>query len=672
MTGTDKDPPFVNRLASSASPYLRAHAGQPIAWQPWDEAARALARRLDRPILLSAGYAACHWCHVMARESFSDPRIAELVNEHFVPIKLDREEHPQIDHFHQLALAHLGVAGGWPLTMFLLPDGRPFAGGTYFPPHARDGMPGFAAVLSRIADVWENARERAREAARRLVRAIERHRVRPPVPATRSADADDRIVEAVRRLLAEADREHGGLGHAPKFPQIPVLRLLWRMRRLPGVGETAAAVVPQTCRAMVAGGIHDHLGGGFCRYAVDRAWRVPHFEKMLFDNAEILSLLAEIARMRPEPWIVRTAERLVDWLMREMRVDDIGFAAALDADSEGGEGRFHLWEIDELKEVLGEEFSFFARFHELPPAGHLDGRIVLNRLPMPAWRTSAEDEKRLSRLHARLFRRRERRPRPMRDDKIVAAWNGLTVAALVDAGRILGRGDWISCAAQVFDALLEHLRDEKGRLHRHLFADRRGPSAGLEDHAALARAALALHLANGDDRLIATAAGLAEDAHRLFHDSDSGLYRLGERAGLPFAPLAVTDGPTPSGAALLLEVFDTLALLDDEGRWSARAARLAEALSAFVATHHPAAVAGALCALERHRRIRHLALVGLDPSENPAMRALRDAALKHLPVGAVLSRHPGGRAHAVWCVGATCGPPMRTADELIRTLREET
>ncbi|RMF14855.1 MAG: thioredoxin domain-containing protein [Alphaproteobacteria bacterium] len=666
---------LVNRLGSSRSPYLRAHADQPIAWQPWDGASRELARRRDRPILLSAGYAACHWCHVMARESFCDPTIAALVNAHFVPIKLDREEFPQVDAFYQLALAFLGVAGGWPLTMFLLPDGRPFAGGTYFPPDPRGGLPGFAQVLARLSDVWRNERERAEEAAAALMAAIESRRpaVNSRSGSGREGAADGRLEEAARRLLQDVDRQEGGLGRAPKFPQIPAVRLLWRARRLSGIGEAAGDAAETAIRAMVIGGIHDHLGGGFARYAVDRAWRVPHFEKMLYDNAEILALLAEMAQSRPALWIARVAADLVGWAMREMRVDGIGFAAALDADSEGREGAFYLWSRDELEAVLGRDFAFFARFHELPPDGHLEGRIVLNRRPLAPWRTDAEDEARLAELHERLHRRREARVRPARDDKVIAAWNGLMFAALADAGRVFHRREWIDFAQSAFDALMNVLDDGRGGIVRHVFHGQQGPAAGLEDHAALARAALALHLATGERHFVDIAAGLAQEAHRRFHDRESGLYRLGEEEGLPFAPLAESDGPTPAGTALLLEVFDALALLEEAGPWTAYAESLAQALGRIAAVRHPAAVAGAIAALDRHRRPLHLTIIGPEPADDPTMSEWLEAASSHLPPGAVLVRRQGAPpARAILCIGTICGPPMVKADELIQALKEET
>ncbi|RMF66868.1 MAG: thioredoxin domain-containing protein, partial [Alphaproteobacteria bacterium] len=383
----------ANRLARARSPYLLAHAEQPVAWQLWEEETFALARRLDRPILLSSGYAACHWCHVMARESFSDPDIAAAINAAFVPVKLDREEHPDVDHFYMTALQVMGVPGGWPMTVFLTPDGRPFAGGTYFPPVPRGGMPGFATVLAHVSRAWAERRAVVEETAQRIFDATARLLARPlpadPMPA---ADPSALLARAAERLLTLVDPVHGGFGSAPKFPQAPALALLWRARRDPARGGAARHAVRQALAAIVAGGIHDQIGGGFHRYTVDAAWQVPHFEKMLYDNAELLLLLADVARVEEAAWLAETAEALITWLQREMAVEGGGFAAALDAETAGEEGGSYLWARDELAAALGRDLDLFRRIFLVPEEGHVDGRIVIVRRHTPLDEAWAREE----------------------------------------------------------------------------------------------------------------------------------------------------------------------------------------------------------------------------------------------------------------------------------------
>ncbi len=654
------DQPILrNRLDTSLSPYLLAHADQPVAWQPWDEEAFARARRLQRPILLSSGYAACHWCHVMARESFSDPEIATQINAAFLPIKLDREEHPEIDHYYMTALQVMGVPGGWPMTVFLLPDGRPFAGGTYFPPAPRQGMPGFPAVLARIAALWESDRTRVTEIARRVTEATARLIAEPdrarPAPAGASATSP----KVGETLLGLIDPVHGGFGAAPKFPQVPALRLLWDMRHAPCVGENAQRAVTAALAAMVAGGIHDHIGGGFHRYTVDAAWQIPHFEKMLYDNAEILLLLAAVHSATPAAWLAETADTLVAWVESEMRLADGGFASALDAESEGREGAFYLWSKEELKAALGPDFAIFADVFALPEGGHLDGSIVLNRRRPDESDCWEEESRRLRPVRARLARIRMARTRPARDDKAVAAWNGRMITALVAAGAVFGRPDWIACAEEQLVRLLALLRRADGGLARHVFRGEAGPEAGLADYAALAEACLALHAARLAPKWLELACELADLAHACFHDPGTGLYRLGPAKGLPQAPVLPDDGPAPAGTALLLDVFSRLARLLPTEAWSMRADALAAALGSAIAARHPMSAAGCLLALRRHERAAHVTLSGPPPVRDPAMAALHEAALGWMESGLVLSLEENNPpARAMLCLGRRCQPPV--------------
>ncbi len=660
------DPPILrNRLAATRSPYLLAHADQPVAWQPWDEKAFALARRLERPILLSSGYAACHWCHVMARESFSDPEIAARINVAFLPIKLDREEHPEIDHYYMTALQVMGVPGGWPMTVFLLPDGRPFAGGTYFPPVPRHGMPGLPAVLTRIAELWDADRVRVMEIARRVTEATARLLAEPGAACPAPTRASPASSQAGKRLLDLVDPVHGGFGAAPKFPQVPALRLLWDMRHDPSLGKTARQAVTTALAAMVAGGIHDHIGGGFHRYAVDAAWQVPHFEKMLTDNAEILLLLAAVHRTAPAGWLAGTADRLVVWIESEMRLAEGGFASARDAESAEREGAFYLWSKEELEAALGADLAAFAEAFALPEGGHLDGLIVLNRRRRPDGSDWEEEDRRLRPVLDRLARLRAGRAHPARDDKAVAAWNGRMITALVTAGAVFGRADWIARAHDQLARLLARLRRADGSLARHAFRGEAGPEATLADYAALAEACLALHAARLAPKWLESAGELADMAHERFHDPATGLYRLGPAHGLPRAPVMPDDGPAPSGAALLLDVFSRLARLLPAGPWSERADALAAALAPAIAERHPLSVAGCLLALRRHERAAHVTLSGPSPACDPGMAALHEAALGRMESGLALSHEETGPpARATLCLGRRCLPPVTEPEAL--------
>ncbi|HFD16517.1 MAG TPA: thioredoxin domain-containing protein, partial [Rhodospirillales bacterium] len=408
---------MANALADATSPYLLQHKDNPVAWRPWGPEALAEARRLDRPILLSVGYAACHWCHVMAHESFEDPATAELVNRHFVPIKVDREERPDVDALYQQALALLGQPGGWPLTMFLTPEGEAFWGGTYFPPEPRFGRPGFRQVLARIAELWAGDRDRLfanRDAIREALGRLNR-------PERGALDPDARAA-AARRLASLFDPAHGGLGGPPKFPQAPVLAFLWRMARHHALPELEQPVL-HTLRRICQGGIYDHLGGGFARYAVDERWLVPHFEKMLYDNGQLLELLAEAHAATGDPLFATRIAETVGWLEREMLTEG-GFAASLDADSEGEEGRYYLWTPEEIEAVLGpDDAARFGAVYGVAPEGNFEGRTVLARLGEQGLRPPAEEAE-LAALRARLLEARHRRVPPARDDKVLADWNG--------------------------------------------------------------------------------------------------------------------------------------------------------------------------------------------------------------------------------------------------------
>ncbi|WP_363318295.1 thioredoxin domain-containing protein [Acidocella sp.] len=550
-----------NRLAETTSPYLLQHKDNPVHWQPWGDEAFAEAQRLDRPVLLSIGYAACHWCHVMAHESFESPDIAALMNSHFVSIKLDREERPDIDHVYMTALHAMGEQGGWPLTMALTPAGQPFWGGTYFPPTPRFGRPSFAQVLRALANAWAEDRSRLLHAATSVSRVLAAQGAADPGPGPTPA-----LLARARGLyLRGQDWDQGGLGRAPKFPNAPVYRFLWQEGFRSGDSEALRAT-HLLLERMSQGGIFDHLGGGYARYATDAAWLIPHFEKMLYDNAQILDLLALAFAHDPKPLYAARARETVVWLQREMAHEG-AFAAALDADSDGEEGKFYVWTRQEIAGLLGAATERFAAHYPLPPEGNWEHKIILERItPL-----GAEDE--LSPLRAKLFAHRARRVRPGRDDKLLTDWNALTIAALVRAGLVFAEPAWLMLATTLFDALRARLTAPDGTLS-HAWAGGRLSAPGLlEDYAALLRAALALHEATGAPRHLAEARELFTQLEARFADGTGAYFMSPPGESLTPRLRNPADGPTPSGLGLTAECLARLYHLtgDDTYRQKAEA-----------------------------------------------------------------------------------------------------
>ncbi|MFP6743250.1 MAG: thioredoxin domain-containing protein, partial [Alphaproteobacteria bacterium] len=482
-----------NRLGQETSPYLLQHRDNPVHWQPWDEAALAQAARDNKPILLSIGYAACHWCHVMAHESFEHPEIAALMNQLFVTIKVDREERPDLDAIYQSALGMLGEHGGWPLTMFLTPKGEPFWGGTYFPPAPRFGRPGFSDVLRSIHDIYHREPEKVTQNCQALATALESVANRPGGGEITLADSD----QVAQRLLSEVDPGHGGLGKAPKFPQTMALELLWRAWRRGGSDELRGAVL-LTADRMCQGGIYDHLGGGFARYAVDERWLVPHFEKMLYDNAQLLELLTQLWQETRSPLFKRRAAETADWVLRDMMAPDGGFASAFDADSEGVEGKFYVWTVEEIDQLLGSDAAAFKAAYDVRPDGNWEGNTILNRSHLKPMilddnSSSADDDDDLGPMRARLLEVRGGRVPPLRDDKVLADWNGLMISALAQAGAVFEHDDWITAAAEAFAFVRDRMGLDDDRLGHAYRADKLGTAAFIDDYASMARAALTLY-----------------------------------------------------------------------------------------------------------------------------------------------------------------------------------
>ncbi|HET7827022.1 MAG TPA: thioredoxin domain-containing protein [Anaeromyxobacter sp.] len=565
----DGKPRFTNRLALERSPYLLQHAHNPVDWWPWGDEAFAEARRAGKPVFLSVGYATCHWCHVMERESFEDEDIARVLNERFVPIKVDREERPDVDAIYMTAVQLLTGGGGWPMSVWLTPDKEPFFAGTYFPPRdgARGMQRGFLGILEEIAQVYANDPERVRGATGSLVEALRTALGSAGAPAETAPGAQPirEAVEAVRRTF---DPVHGGLRRAPKFPSnLPVRLLLRAHRRTRDPEPLRMATV--TLEKMAAGGIHDQLGGGFHRYSTDAEWLVPHFEKMLYDNALLAVAYAEAWQVTGRPDFARVARQTLDYLVREMTSPEGGLYSATDADSEGVEGRFFVWEERELRALLGKDFERFARFHGVTSEGNFEGRNILF-VPRPD-----EDEwEALAGARARLYEARARRVRPLRDEKVLAGWNGLAISALAFGGRALAEPRWVAAAGRAAEFVLERMV-KGGRLQRSWLGGDAGVPAFLEDHAFLAQGLLDLYEATFDARWLEAALDVSGRLEALFGDPRGGAWftTAEDHERLLARERPTHDGAEPSGASVALLNALRLSAFTTDDRWRAIADR---------------------------------------------------------------------------------------------------
>jgi hypothetical protein len=665
-----------NRLGEATSPYLIQHRDNPVHWQPWDETALAAARQEDKPILLSIGYAACHWCHVMAHESFEDPAIAARMNEHFVNIKVDREERPDLDQIYQHALALLGQHGGWPLTMFLTPAGEPFWGGTYFPPESRYGRPGLPEVLETVSRIWSDERHKVTSNTTALKEALAR--LAQPEAGAPVGPAFRR--QAARRLVQAFDTIHGGLGGAPKFPQAPILDLLWREALASG-DEGMRHAVLHTLTNICQGGIYDHLGGGFARYAVDALWLVPHFEKMLYDNAQLLALLTEAWAGTRNPLFASRAAETIGWLEREMLVEG-AFASSLDADSEGEEGKYYVWDAAEIDRLLGDDAAAFRLAYGVTDSGNWEGRTVLNRLHQPGL-LAPDEETRLRASADRLLAARSERVPPGRDDKVLADWNGLMIAALAGASAVFDRPDWLERARRAFAFVTTQMMTDD-RLAHSWRAGRMLDLAFLEDYANMASAALALFERTAERGYLHHAERwtLRLDADYLDR-ANGGYFQVPEDAtDVLVRAKNAQDGPTPAGNGTLLAVLARLHLLTGERRYQERAEQLLAAFSGEAA-RNPAVHAALLSGTFLLDQPIQIVVIGA-PAD-PACQALRRVALTApLPAAVILTLPPGealpaghpaagkaqidGRATAYVCPGQTCRLPVTDPDELASAL----
>jgi uncharacterized protein YyaL (SSP411 family) len=603
-----------NRLAQETSPYLLQHKDNPVEWFAWGDEALAHARETQRPILVSIGYSACHWCHVMERESFEDADTAAYMNDHFVCIKVDREERPDVDALYMEAVQGMTGHGGWPLTAFLDPDGVPFYGGTYFPPESRMGMPSFRQVMEAVAEAWDTRREEIRAAAprtRQQLGAVGR------IEPSKDPLGEDILTGAVKRLREAADMRNGGFGGAPKFPPASALELLLAR------GVTDAVEV--TLDAMAGGGIYDHAGGGFARYSVDDVWLVPHFEKMLYDNALLARAYLHGWQVLGHERYRRVCEETLQWALREMRGPEGGFQSALDADSEGEEGRFYVWTPEEVREALdaadlGERAEAAITHLGVTEAGNFEGRNILHLPGGPA----AEPPQGFDEIRRALYTYRSRRPWPGRDDKRLTAWNALMISALAEAGAVLPCRDYLDAAVACAEFVQRDLRDERGRLLRSYKDGEARIDAYLEDHAYLVEALLTLYEATFDGRWFDAARETADRMIERFGDADRGGFfttaQDGER--LIARRKDIDDHPIPSGNSSAAYGLLRLAALTGEHEYERHAVGVLRLLHQ-AAVRQPQALAHLLQALSFHiSPVREVALVA--PSGNGAPEALAD------------------------------------------------
>jgi uncharacterized protein len=552
-----------NRLADEASLYLRQHADNPVDWWPWGDDALADARERDVPVLLSVGYSSCHWCHVMAHESFEDSATADVMNAGFTCVKVDREELPDVDALYMQATLAMTGHGGWPMTVFLTPAGEPFWAGTYFPPMPRHGMPSFTQVLEGVAEAWRERRDQVMRQADALAQGI---RDQGAVVAAGPPPGADQVAAAVTTLTGLYDESHGGFGGAPKFPPSVVMDTLLRRARAGSAdGAAALAMTVGTLDAMAAGGVFDQVGGGFHRYAVDDIWLVPHFEKMLYDNALLLRDYAQAQQVTGDERHGAVADRIAGYLLREMRVEGGGFAAAQDADSPGGEGAFFTWTPDEIREVLDADAAtaVIERFG-VDDQGNFEGRTIL--------RVVGPDSPLIAPALEALYDARRERPAPARDDKVIASWNGLVIGGLAEAGTALARPDWVAAAAGAADMVLGEMVVE-GRLMRVHAAGRARHLGALDDHADMADGLLALYAADFDPRWLQAARGLADAMLELFADPEGGgFFMAGSDAPALIARTRdLEDHPAPAGNSQAAWVMARLHLLTGDARYAAAA-----------------------------------------------------------------------------------------------------
>jgi uncharacterized protein YyaL (SSP411 family) len=666
-----------NQLGGETSPYLLQHKDNPVHWRPWGPKALAEAKATGKPILLSVGYAACHWCHVMAHESFEDEGTAKVMNDLFVNIKVDREERPDVDAIYMGALRQLGEQGGWPLTMFLTPDGEPFWGGTYFPREEKYGRPSFVRVLNEVARIYREEHDKVRQNADVLKERLKPSRPEGAPGLPREVD----LSNLARRSLGAVDPMHGGLRGAPKFPQTQFFEFLWRAGLRYGLPNPLDAVT-LTLTHICQGGIYDHLGGGFSRYSTDERWLVPHFEKMLYDNAVLVELMTQVWRETKTPLYAERIEETIGWLLREMVSDGGGFAASLDADSEGKEGKYYVWSLDEIKDVLGvDRAKLFAEIYDVTREGNFEGHAILNRLKTIEPR-DAETEAHLAGMRAMLLEHRARRIRPGFDDKVLADWNGLMIAALASAADAFGKPGWLEAAKRAFDFVSTEMISEGRLFHAYRAAEVKAP-ATANDYADMIRAALALANVIGKRDYIERARDWTEVLDRHYWAEELGAYYLvaDDTTDLIVRPLMGNDDSTPNANGVMIANLMALHLRTGQERYAKRAETILRSFAGSIA-ENVLAHTGLLCAAFDVLAPALVVLMVPQGDSRPLRRALNDVSLPGAVVQEIREGKslPGsspahgktaidGKPTAYVCIGQQCSLPVTEPAKLVETIK---
>jgi hypothetical protein len=664
---------MANRLSASTSPYLLQHADNPVDWFEWGDEATAEAKRRDLPILVSVGYSACHWCHVMAHESFEDAETASEMNQLFVNVKVDREERPDVDSVYMEAVQAMTGQGGWPMTVWLTPEGEPFFAGTYFPKADRPGMPSFRRVMAAVSDAWSNRRADVTEQAAKVTAAL---------AAGAPATADTPDVGTLRRahdaLSGHFDQVNGGFGSAPKFPQTPTLEFLLRAWEQPWAPE-ARRMLRQTLMNMQRGGIHDHLGGGFARYSVDERWLVPHFEKMLYDNAQLAHIYLWAGIEFDEPAFVRTARSTLEYLLTDLAHEEGGIFSAEDADSEGEEGRFYVWEHDEFMSVAGDSGELAVGYFGVTESGNFEDRNILNidrsltELAERFDKSVEEVEHSIEAARRALFEHRSTRVRPGLDDKVVAAWNGLAIRALAEAGAALGEPRYLEAGRRAARFVLDHMSRPDGRLARSWAKGRASEVAGfLDDYGSMGVGLLTLYSATGETEWFEAASKLVGQIPERFGDGNGGLFSS-EPGSLIKRPRDLFDNPAPSGTSLAAEATLLLALYTGDQDLTAAAEGYLRSVG-FLMDRYPSA-AGQSLALQTslHRGTHELAIVGNGAAElsavfwtryRPQVVLATSVAAGVGSVPLLEGRGSGVETLAYLCTGFACLAPVDSAESL--------
>ena len=670
----------LNRLSEETSPYLQQHKHNPVHWWPWCQEAFEEAQRLDKPVLLSVGYAACHWCHVMAHESFEKEDTAELMNDLFVNIKVDREERPDVDTLYMTALQELGEQGGWPLTMFLTPDGMPFFGGTYFPDKPRFDKPGFKDVLVNVARVYANEKETIAQNTAYL-----KSRLMPRMNYGAAPDfSEEQLAAIASKFIGAIDPTNGGLRGAPKFPNTSIFTFLWRAGLRYGL-KTCLEEVKNTLLHICQGGIYDHIGGGFSRYSTDERWLVPHFEKMLYDNALLIELMTEVWKETQSDRLRARVSETIGWLTRDMLVPGGGFAASYDADSDGVEGKFYVWTAKEVTDILGhgEEAALFAQVYDVTESGNWEGKTILNRLDALALLNSGE-ERVLDECRAKLFKVREKRTKPGWDDKVLADWNGLAIRALARAGDTFGQPEWIKLAEGAYDFVVSRMISGGRLFHSWRNGKLKGPATSA-DCANMISASLTLYQVTNEKRYLDNAVLWTAIVNR-HYDADNGGYYLAadDTSDLVLRPLSAADDAVPNPNATMLQNLADLYTFTGDAAYLKRADALLAAFQAeaqTMALAYTGLLSGALTLISP----QHIIIAGRrgEPGAAAWRKALAEVSMpgaiiqwvgdeQNIPPSSPASGK--GRADdkitAYICIGQRCSLPLTDPEQVKEQLKE--